>query len=396
MALALGTWLHLVNAAEWSAEPRVTASSLVNTNKRLTTDEHDTVFGLIGDIGVVLQRATEINTLQFEPRVRVERYWGEENLDSDNYSFRFGVDHRFERALLGLDAAYARDNTLTTELLTTGQVQTQLAVDTVTIGPSIGFLLTERDRVDLGYNYNQVSYEEAPGSGLSDYTYKSADVTYTHDLTEKAQGFVQFSYSRFDVEDIRNDRSDLLNLINTGSSTDSYTVIGGFQGNTETLAGSASGGLIYSESELEIGGRKVTFSGIGSLFNFTLEKQFERGTAAGAYQRTVQPSGDGSQNVQDRWNAALSRRFTERMTGNLGFNHYSTITQFNEQFGRGDDTRTYLVGDAGLSYFLDPWWSVFLRYSYQQQTFAGSDDSADSNQVQLGLNYSGRKWSVSR
>ena len=44
-------------------------------------------------------------------------------------------------------------------------MQRQLAVDNVRVGPSLTYLITERDRVDLGYDYNRVTYEEAVASG---------------------------------------------------------------------------------------------------------------------------------------------------------------------------------------------------------------------------------------
>src|SRR3990172_12216445 len=106
LAMALSSWLYQADGAEWSAEPRLNAYTEVDTNRRLTTADHNTVVGLIGEVGVVLQRATEINTLRFEPRVRISRYEGEKDLDRDDYSFNFAASHRLERALLGLDAAY--------------------------------------------------------------------------------------------------------------------------------------------------------------------------------------------------------------------------------------------------------------------------------------------------
>lgn len=400
VAVALvGGWQASIGA-EWSATPQASAYSEINTNARLTTGKHSTVFGLIGDVGVVLKRATEINTLEFEPRVRPVRYWGEDNLDSDNYSFRFGADHKFERGSIGLDAEYRKDSTLGTELLTTGLVQNQLDVDIVNVGPKLSYQLTERDQVDLAFSYGTTDYEESPGSGLSNYNTKNASVTYTHALTEKAQLFSQFGWSAFNVNDIDNDPSDPFNIRDTSSSTDSYTLLGGFQGNTETLSGTAYGGLIYSTTERRQNqvafAPMQDFNGVGSLFNFALKKKFERDTWNASYDRTVQPTGSGNQQVRNEWSTSLYHEFDERLTGNLGFRYFDNSTQFGDQLGFGNAKTTYIGGNAGLTYRLTPYWSAFLRYSYLQSSNDINDLTATQNVAQLGLSYSGEKWAVSR
>ncbi len=395
LAVALGAWLHSAGGAEWSATPRLNVSTEVNSNIRLTTADHDTVFGLIPEVGAVLRRATEINTLEFEPTVRVPRYWGEENLDYEAYGFRFGARHQLERLEMGLDANYRRDSTLATELETTGRVQRQLAVDSVRVGPSLTYLVTERDRVDLGYDYNRVTYEEAVASGLRDYTYHVADATYTHDLSESAKGFATFSYSRFDVDDDINPIIDPRNVIDSSSSTDAYALIGGFQGQNERASGSAYAGLRYAVTTFEeIFGQERSIDGVGSLFGFSAAYQFLDGRMIwrGSFDRSVDPSGEGSQVSRDQWRTGLSHRFTERLNGELGFRHLETATA---QTGRDD--RTYLAGDATMRYFLDPYWSVYARYQHAEQSFESAiDDTADQDLVAVGLSYGGRKWSVSR
>jgi hypothetical protein len=400
VAVALAAWGQVLVGAEWSATPQASVTSEINTNARLTTADHSTVFGLITDVGVVLRRATEINTLEFEPRVRPVRYLGEDNLDSDNYSFRFAGDHRFERGSIGLDASYGQSSTLATELETTGLVQNQLAVGNVNIGPSLSYQITERDQVDLAFTYGAIDYEDAPGSGLSDYTTSNASVTYTHALSEKAQLFSQFGRGRFDTDDIIDDPSDPNNIIDTSSSNTSYTLLGGFQGNTETLTGTAYGGLIHSTTERRQGSiafaPDVSFSGVGSLFNFRLSKRFEQATWSGSYERSVQPTGSGNQQVRNEWGTRLSYEFDERLTGNLGFRYFDNSTQFASQLGAGNAVTTYIGGDAGLNYRLTPYLSAFLRYAHLQSSADTSDLTAIQDVAQLGLSYTGEKWAVSR
>jgi hypothetical protein len=395
VAMALSVWLHPSFGAEWSATPRLNVSTEVNSNIRLTTIDHDTVFGLIPEVGVVLKRATEINTLEFEPSASVPRYWGEDNLNYEAYGLRFGARHRLERLEFGLDANYRRDSTLATELETTGRVQRQLAVDTVRVGPSLSYLVTERDRVDIGYDYNRVTYEEAVASGLSDYTYQVADATYTHDLSEKAKGFATFSYSRFDVDDNLNPIIDPLNTIDSSSTTDAYALIGGFQGQNERASGGAYGGLRYSVVTSESLLRQAqSDSGFGSLFGFSAAYQFLDGRMVwnGGFDRSVDPSGDGTEVARDQWRTGLSHKFTDRLSANLGFRY---LTSSTAQILRND--RTYLAGDASLRYFLDPYWSVVARYQHAEQSFDSiTDNTADQDLVSVGLSYSGRKWSVSR
>jgi hypothetical protein len=400
VAAALAAWGQGLAGAEWSATPRASVTSEINSNPRLTTADHTTSFGLITDVGVVLRRATEINTLEFEPRVRPVRYLGEDNLDSDNYSFRFGADHKFERGALGFDATYGRSSTLATELETTGLVQNQLAVDNVSLGPSLSYQITERDQVDLAFTYGAIDYEEAPGSGLSDYSTTNASITYTHALTEKAQFFSQFSRGGFDVDDIVDDPTDPSNRFDTSSSTTSYTLIGGFQGNTETLTGTAYGGLIHSTRDRRRGSLALapeeSTSGVGSLFTFRLSKRFEQATWSGNYERTVQPTGSGTQQIRNEWGTRLSYDFDERLTGNLGFRYFDNSNQFATLFGFSSAATTFIGGDAGLTYRLTPYLSAFMRYSHLESSNDTSDLTASQNVGQIGLSYSGEKWAVSR
>ncbi len=379
--LVLCQWTLTAAGAEWSVEPRGRARTEVDTNKRLTTQEHDTAVGLIGEVGAVLSTRTELSEFSLFPRVEVSRYDGVDNYDSEDYLLHFGGRHQpTERVLLELEGDYNVDSTITSELDTTGQFQDRIRVNRLDVGPSVSYALTERDRVRLGGTYRDVDYDEVAGSNLVDFSFAGADVTYSRDLSERDQAFGTVRYSHFDAPD-------------RPAATDSYSALAGYRREfTETMRGTASAGVIVSQANFVRAGMNESATSVGPLLNLDVEKEFERTVARGGYSLSVVPSGSGTQITRNLVDASLTHRFLERLEGRLSGRYLqveaeegtSTIADLDES-----NSRDYAATQAQLRYRLTEWWALSGGYGFRYQKYQRNRDSADSHQLFLNLTGSG-------
>lgn len=371
-------------AAEWSVEPLFDARGLFNTNRRLTTGPHDNVFGVIAEPGAAFRVRTEQNELTFTPRGRISRYTEEGNLDSDDAFFDLRALHRRERWQWGLDGNVSLDSTLVTELEDTGLVQVNRRVTTLQATPNVTWQVTDKDNLRLRYGYTDVSFEDSTTANLNPYTYQLADATYTRSLSDTDSVFVTAFYTRFDVPDI-------------DSLADSYAAQGGLtHAFGATLRGSASAGVIYTDSDFVVSGVERSSQDTGLLADVSLEKDFEQTSMRGRFARAVFPSSRGAQSTREDLTFNVNRKFLERLDGSLNFLYRVSQSQNQDFVGVTDLDRTYMTAGAQMHYRLTPFWSLAGGYTYSRQEFDSSGDSAFSHAVFLTIHYSGDKISISR
>lgn len=365
-----------ISAAEWSAKPIVYAGAEFNDNKRLTTLPHDSVLGGIFDASAQLAVATEASSLNLVPRVRLSFYTPdrETDLDSEDIFFDFSGNHTRERALWKLNGNYTRDTTLTSELETTGLTQVNRQRQSIYLAPSVDYAIAEKNTLQLGFGYTDVVYEDAQRTGLVDYTYKTASLTDTHQLSEFEQVNGTLFVSRFEAPE-------------SSTTTDSLGLQLGYTRTfSESLKASLAIGFIASEIELIEKTRDV-----GPLFDVSVEKKLEATVFTGIYSRAVSPTGSGTQDTLDRLRLSVNHKISEQLDANLGFSFVQSETQAAIA---GDASRDYARLDARIRYRLTEFWSLIGGYSYSRAE--GSLEPADSNGILLTLAYEGEKWAISR
>src|SRR6266478_2419447 len=110
-------------AAEWSAEPSVSLRADYNDNINLSPAPHPRVWGIKLSPDVKFSGETETLKVTGGLNLRVNRYFGEDGLDTIDHTLSLRSDYKAERDLVGLNIDSIRDSTLVSELATTGAVQ---------------------------------------------------------------------------------------------------------------------------------------------------------------------------------------------------------------------------------------------------------------------------------
>jgi len=388
-ALVLAVLANPAQAAEYTFAPQVSLQGLYNDNIRMTTGPHASVVGAILDARADLGVATPLSSLSFSPRMRKSNYSSKDKLDSVNWFMDINASHALsERHYLGLTANYDIESTLTSELLDTGLTQTNKDRTTRSINPNYTFVYSDRDSLQFGYGYTKVQYTEGLSSGLVDYSYRNASLNGMHQLNDTDSVSLLLYTTKFETPQTR-------------GSTRSYAAQASYSRQfSETLKGTIGYGLIHSrfkffQASLPFGlPVEAHASATGKLFQFNLEKDWERTSLEANLTRNVSPSGRGSQSTTDDLNLKASHRLSETLTGRVEF-------RYSEQKGEGDainpaldSTRSTI--SANLNWHFSPYWSLNGGYRYHRILYTNAISAADSNALMFTLRYNGDKQALSR
>jgi len=262
------------HAAEWSLQPILSWTTDYDNNRSLSQGVQGSEQAVLS-ADVRLERSLENLQFMLEPRFDVRRFsdsrWG----PGDDRSVSAAFSRSTERSQISLNGSFADQNTLTTELLETGIVDTNTRRRSETAGGSFTLSQTEKRLF-----FTQVSYLGSSYSGpqyaeelLPGYRYESAALGERFVLTEH----LTLSASAF---------GDILHSDRAGSS--SHEAGGQLE-------------LNYAHSELlsfdlQVGESRRNLYGSasnGTSVVASVTRNFERSTASLSYSRTLVPYGNG-------------------------------------------------------------------------------------------------------
>ncbi len=291
-----------------------------------------------------------------------------------------------ERNQVGLDADYLLDTSITSEQELTGLTQKQVDREKFNISPHWTYTLSELQSLQTQYTHEEVTYDDAIGSGLTSYKTDSINLTYIHQWRADTQLFITFGALQYRLTD-----SDV--------ETDDYSINSGFDYNySETLSFNFMFGARFSENRTTLFNGietiKTDDSSIGSLFSFGLKKQFESGGLDISYTRSVSPSGSGQFLQADKFNTSVSHSLTER----LGFEISAAVIlteSTNDEDLRNND-RTYYTVEPRFNWRFSRQAMLTGGYRYRMQEFDNRNENAVSNGVFMTINYQWDKLSTNR
>ena len=157
-------------AAEWTAEPDISLRGGYNDNVLLSTGPHSSVWETDLIASTKFGVAKENQGLFGDAGVTVRRFSGgsgredSDLLDREDYFFNTDAYHQTERNTYRGNLNYIRDSTQDSEVDQTGSFTNVYATRIrKTAGASWARTLTERMSLDLGYQYNKVSFADDRG-----------------------------------------------------------------------------------------------------------------------------------------------------------------------------------------------------------------------------------------
>jgi len=364
-------------AAEWSLFPSIGVKGVYNDNLLLTPLPHDATYGYW--VSPAAEFAGKTERLEASSRVAADfvSYYGGQESRFTNLFLPLTLRYKTETDLLGFTGGFTRDNTLMSELLTTGVVLRFTQRNQWTANPSWTRRITEKLSVQSSAQLNDTTYENGLSLGLVDYQLLGGSGGLLYQLTEQDQIQLSGSYVNFHTTNAPLSFRASFPGVNL-SLTHAFT---------ETLTGTASGGPSFVSSTSQTAGDNIKAERTVWLFGGNLTKKFERTSIQVNVSRNIQPSGFGLLIQTDRAGLTVSHDLTETLTASFDASGYivSGITQ-RATGGTFPENRYYSATPTIAWKFLE-WWKLELSYTYRHREVEGFSDPAMSNGTMFMLTY---------
>ena len=380
-ALSCSFFSAAVSAEKWYREPVFNARTGYDDNIRLETDDPESAFNSQLTADARFGFRTEVSDVKFQTRLATYQYNGLSDLDYNEALFGVDSSLRHDLDTFGINANLLRDSSRTSELETTGSVETSIPRIKTYISPNWSRQLSERSLLQLSYAHTDVDYQNksrtatSSGTNLIDYRYDSASIGLIHKLSERTDLQTTLIGSRYKA---------------SGVYSKSETI--GFQVGltrrfSETLNASVALGLNHIDTFfINAASEKDEESDIAPLISISFDKKWERTSLNGSLSSSASPGGDGRMLSRNSVSLGFNHKFTERLNFAL-----DTVYTRNETAGgvkNSGDTRTYYSIEPKLSWRASRWWTISGSYRYRAQEYTETDGGvADSNAVYLNVEY---------
>lgn len=338
------------SAAEWRVLPSAFVGASYADNPRLRVDDDSSASGSVGELKASLQRLTERSELSLLPRFIASRYSDDESLDSEDLFVNGGYRWVGERSEWNMDLGWIRDTTLTSELGSTGLIDSNRRHETgsLTIAPKVTF--TERASGGVQMYVADHRYIDADLTGLVDYRYMAVSLFSSFVLTDAGSALtVTGQGGRLTTEGL------------FGAETRNGTLRLGwtFQPWLLWTASLSGGPAIVQTSSAE---------DTGWVFDGEIKRQGERWSLTANAGRNQSPTGRGVLTRRDEAKLTFSRNITERLGASIAARYIQSQDLLPQQ-GR---VRAYEVDYAQLSMAAS--WRVSRDWSLSLQLIGNSQD----------------------
>lgn len=428
---------QIVRAAEWSLEPSIRTGLEYNDNARLTLQPHDSVYGYM--VAPKLMVGTRSNIWQVNGSAEYTRrnYNADaSDLDRNDQYYTLGALLGGERSIWRLDGSLTRSSILTDHQFdpNTGLVQVNTIQELKNLNPSWTWSMDERKQLQLTYNYSDVSFVNGSSVGLSDYSSHGVTAQFMNQLDPLNQAFFSVGYSTSRTPQVfLATASDPISIINAAletkiTATESRSLV--YQGGithafSETMNGTLAVGLWNTSTKQAIqtceqpnpfyipslGGDPNFYPLFGqpclkatdttlvskqesSIYNVSLQKQFESTRLDLALNRSFYPSGTGDQVRTDSVNLTVNKSISARLTASLAANTY-TVRSTQSSFVANNDRSLYQI-EPKLHWQWTSELDVDGSYRYTRLKRVADSTAATSNSAYLTLTYAWPKMSFSR
>lgn len=405
-----------VEAAEWSAEPRISLRTGYNDNIRLTAAPHDSVWesalspavkfgvakehqGLSGDAGFAIRRFTGGSGLQ-----------SSDVLDREDYHLNTDAFHNTLRDSFKANLGYTQDSTLDSELDETGNVTEDRATrERLSFGPSWSRTLTELTRLELTYEYSNVDYTDDPGiRDLVGYDYHVASASLLRQLTPRFQATLAGGYSsyrpdtNFDSDTLSLQAGLTINFSETlqGSflagqrqtTSDSFIVDGICIGAPDSTFPACTGGIAIPTDRAN-----TQVDTTSPVYTASITKTLETGSLSASLSRSSYPGSDGELLDATRLVLSGDYKFTETLSSSLRIEYTENETIVSRVgFVPNQDKETFFRVTPRAAWRWRQEWELAGEYQYAKNDNQRATGTATSNAVYATLTYRPTKIYVSR
>jgi hypothetical protein len=409
---------HNSQALEWLFEPDFSASERYTDNLRMQiTPTRDNLITTLSP-GVLLGYMAENQSLRTNFKWNELIYHGDSELD---FSEKIGnINHQFngERFKTDLAAQYAEQSSINTQLDLdgSGNLQVQVPRTTRSISPGFTYNFTERNALQLGYNYVDVTFDRTPALadnlGYSDYDNQQFTATFIHTYSERLSFNLTGAYSEFNSssDSSTNTRFNFFGIPleqNVATIYEQNSTTWFYQAGLQYLFDeqtqvSLSAGMRDTENKTRYSqtvsydpafftGSSQEFndtsSASGHVFSANLNRKTEWGDISLSAGQQLNPSSSGNQQQSTTFAGNLRYNLSERWSAGINASYLQSESTSTFNRGRASNDRTYLSVTPNIRWRWTPDINLELSYSYRQQDYDFLDDSAISNNLQLTFSY---------
>jgi len=374
-------------AAEWSAEPSMTARGDYNSNLLLLPGDQESVWGIWLSPGTTFAGSTENLRVSGRAAADFVKYFGETDRTLTNLYFPLSIQYMTERETFGFDGGFTRDNTLMGEAIQTGVVVGFTQRNMLTLGPSWSHAFTERLSGQVGYQYANATYEDGVRLGLVNYTTQGGSGGLQYQLTETDRVDLTASYTNFNAPQANDLVSEIYNA--QLSLTHNFS---------ETITGIITGGPNYVHGTIDAGGTPMSSHRTLFVGSANLKKSWEDASISLDIGRQVNPSGFGLLIQTDRVGLTVAKDFTEQWSTSLSaFALFASALSSEASLVRNFQDSRYVNVTPKVTWKFSQWGQVDFMYSYVNRhvDVVGFGD-AFANIGSIMLTYIPPKLSVGR
>ncbi|MBU6482550.1 MAG: hypothetical protein KGS09_18665, partial [Nitrospirae bacterium] len=294
-------------AAEWSLLPSIGVKGVYNSNLILTSLPHDASYGYWASPAAEFAGKTE--RLEVSGRVAADfvSYYGGVQNQFTNIFLPLTLSYKTETDLLGFTGGFTRDNTLMSELRTTGLVLRFTQRNQWNATPTWTRSLTEKLSFQSSFQFSDTTYENGLHLGLVDYQLLGGSGGLLYQMTEQDKIELSGSYVNFHT-------TNALSPFRASYPGVNLSLTHAF---TETLTGKAYGGPSFVSSTTQTVSDNIKAQSTVWLFGANLTKKFERATVQVSASRNIVPSGFGLLFQTDRAGVTVSHDLSETLTASF-------------------------------------------------------------------------------
>jgi len=369
--------------AEWSVQPAVSAAVGHDSNPLLAIGAHESSSVASITPSMRIRGKTERSGIDVGLALNYRYYSSDQVEDSDRQILSFNsFSQTSERTKLGLSGEFRRDDLrqITDSAVDVdggrdsdvGLIQTDVTRNWRTLRPSWTRSVSERSSVQLSYEFTDVGFDNAAGTGLVDYTDQNLALTYSRNINPRDSFNVTASDSRFRASAVDN-------------STDTSRLLFGIaRAFSETSNGSLAVGA--SKTRATVGNNVDRSSGF--VLEANAREVSDTMELDGTISHDVSPSGIGQSIQSDQLRVRLVRGLTPK----LGFSLRATILKNKVLEGSDPNVdRRYYEIEPALDYQWMPQWFFRAAYAYRYQKFDVDPASATGSAVYVGVAYNWRR-----
>lgn len=368
--------LSVAWAAEWSLLPSIGVKGVYNDNLILTPLPHNETYGFWVTPAAEFAGKTERFEVSSRTAVDFVSYYGGEETQYTNVFLPLTLRYKTEKDLLGFSGGFTRDNTLMSELLTTGVVLRFTQRNQWTANPSWTRSITEKLSVQSGFQLNDTTYDNGLSLGLVDYQLFGGSGGLLYQLTEQDQIQLTGSYVNFHTTNSPSPFRASFPGVNL-SLTHAFT---------ETLTGVVHGGPRFVSSSTQTVADNIKAQNTVWLFGASLTKKFESTSIQVNMDRDIVPSGFGLLIQRDRAGLTVSHDLTETLMASFNGSGY-LVSGITEGAQGGIPDSRYFNLTPKVAWKFSEWWKVDVSYTYGWRDTDNSIDSASSNGTMCMLTY---------